>query len=422
LVDAHPGIQSRQGVRDNRQTRKFKAKVSMLDTLISEFNSVGFMPHGHCFLWTPSLLWSYVAADSLIAVSYYSIPFALWYFAKKRADVPFRWLFALFGVFVMACGTTHLLAIWNIWEPHYWLDASVKILTAIASIVTALLLWPLIPKALAIPSQAQLTRANRELSEEVARRVQAEAQLRRINDALQERTEELLGSNRKLESFSYSISHDLRAPVRAIHGFTTVLGETAGAKLTDDERRVLDRIMFNATHMGKLIDDILNFSRLSSAAMSAAPVDMEALAREVVDEVQTEYPGAVITIGRLPSAAGDRALLRQALLNLVANALKFSSKRALPRVEIGFEEHGGEAPAYFVRDNGVGFDMQYANRLFGIFQRVHSVTEFPGTGVGLAIVRNVIERHHGQVWVQAAPDQGATFFFSLPGAEQAAAH
>jgi signal transduction histidine kinase len=393
----------------------------MLDALISAFNSTGFMPHGHCFLWTPSLLWSYVAADSLIAASYYSIPFALWYFAKKRADVPFRWLFALFGAFVMACGTTHILAIWNIWEPHYWLDAGVKIVTAMASIVTAMLLWPLIPKALAVPSQAQLTRANRELQDEVARRVQAEVRLRGLNDALQERSEELLGSNRKLESFSYSISHDLRAPVRAIHGFTAVLKESAGAKLTDDERRVLDRILFNASHMGELIDDILRLSRLSTVDMNAATVDMDALAREVVDELQTEYPGAAVTIGHLPSVSGDRTLLRQALLNLVANGLKFSSKRALPRVEIGFDEQGGKVSAYYVRDNGVGFDMRYANRLFGIFQRVHSVTEFPGTGVGLAIVRNVIERHRGHVWAESAPDQGATFFFCLPGGDEAPA-
>jgi PAS domain S-box-containing protein len=162
----------------------------MLDSLAPLFDTSGFMPHGHCFLWTPSLLWSYVISDSVIAASYYSIPVALWYFAKKRQDLPYRWVFAMFGVFVMACGTTHLLAIWNIWVPNYWIDAGAKMFTAAASILTAIVLWPLIPQALAIPSQQQLRSVNQDLQSEVRRRKQAEDELRGVNHVLMKRVAE----------------------------------------------------------------------------------------------------------------------------------------------------------------------------------------------------------------------------------------
>ncbi len=174
----------------------------MLNTATQIFNTSGFMPHGHCFLWTPLLLWSYVVSDMVIALSYYSIPLALWYFARKRSDLPFRWVFLLFGIFVMACGTTHLFAIWNIWEPNYWADAGIKGITAVASIITATALWPLIPRALAIPSSAELAQANLNLHNEMRKRREIENQLQETNQMLErrvtERTAELESANRKL--------------------------------------------------------------------------------------------------------------------------------------------------------------------------------------------------------------------------------
>ena len=167
----------------------------MVNSFTQLFETSGFMPHGYCFLWTPSLLWSYVVSDSVIAASYYSIPFALWYFVSKRRDLPYRWVFMMFGVFVMACGTTHLLAIWNIWQPNYWADAGVKAFTAAMSAITAIMLWPLIPQALAIPGQQELKRVNQELQHEVRRRQQAEDELREVNRHLEasiaQRTAEL---------------------------------------------------------------------------------------------------------------------------------------------------------------------------------------------------------------------------------------
>lgn len=176
----------------------------MVDTLSDYFSSSGFMPHGHCFLWTPSLLWIYVASDFVIAASYFSIPFALWYFVQKRRDLPFAWMFSMFGVFVLACGSTHLFAVWNIWHADYWADAGIKAFTAIASAATAILFWPLIPKALTIPSHAQLESANRELLSQINLRERAEVALRLANETLErgvaERTVELKNANISLRN------------------------------------------------------------------------------------------------------------------------------------------------------------------------------------------------------------------------------
>jgi PAS domain S-box-containing protein len=174
----------------------------MLDNVVNYFATTGFMPHGHCFFWTPPLLWIYVVSDFIIAASYFSIPFALWYFVQKRPDIPFRWIFLMFGAFVLACGTTHLFAVWNIWHTDYWADAGIKALTASVSAATAILLWPLIPKALTIPSHMQLENANRELQSEVMRRNQAESALLAANEALEHRVAERTA---ELEATSYSL-------------------------------------------------------------------------------------------------------------------------------------------------------------------------------------------------------------------------
>ncbi len=218
-------------------------------------------------------------------------------------------------------------------------------------------------------------------------------------------------ANEELESFAYSVSHDLRAPLRTIDGFSQAVLEDYGPQLPPEGQQQLRWIREGAQRMGQLIDELLNFSRLSRLEMHRENIDMRALAQRAWEEVGEQSRSAVdIRIGELPPCQGDAALLKQVWLNLLSNAVKYSRQRETPRIEVG----GNVGPVYWVRDNGVGFDMQYAQKLFGVFQRMHLVEEYEGSGVGLAIVRRIVERHHGQVWAEAVADGGATFSFALP--------
>jgi signal transduction histidine kinase len=246
----------------------------------------------------------------------------------------------------------------------------------------------------------------------------ASAELTRTNaaqDQLRVHTVELEEVNAELESFSYSVSHDLRAPVRAVLGYIRAIQEDHGGELSDEGRRLLGVVEKEASRMGNLIDDLLAFSRLGRASMSNAVVDMTALAREAMAE-HVHLPGherAVEAIPVLPPARGDRTLLRQVWVNLISNAVKYAGKKAAPAVRV-WAATEGSTTTYFVQDNGVGFDMRYASKLFGVFQRLHRMDEFPGTGVGLAIVMRIVKRHGGDVRADAQLGEGATFSFTLP--------
>ena len=227
--------------------------------------------------------------------------------------------------------------------------------------------------------------------------------------------------NEELESFSYAVAHDLRAPLRAIHGFARLLAEEHASALDADGQRLLGVVCDNVRQMGRLIDDLLALSRLGRKELESVPVDMAALARSVSEELQRAEPDRPVSvcIGDLPPTRGDRGMLQQLFVNLVGNAFKFSKRVGQPAVEIGCAE--GTAPTYFVRDNGVGFDARFADKLFKVFQRLHRAEEFEGTGVGLAIVQRIVQRHGGHVWAEGAVDRGATFYFTLP-AEGGAEH
>jgi PAS domain S-box-containing protein len=244
----------------------------------------------------------------------------------------------------------------------------------------------------------------------------AERQVRELHESLErrvaERTALLEQANNELEAFSYSVSHDLRSPLRAINGFAHLLAEHAAPVLDDQGRDMLERIQRGSTRMGQLIDDILHFSRMARVDMTRSDIELDSLTRAVAAELLEQYPAARITIAPLGSASGDQAMLRQVIFNLIGNALKFSAHAASPTVDVFVAPLDGE-PAICVRDNGVGFDPKYADRLFGVFQRLHGASEFAGTGVGLAIVKRIVERHGGRVSVQAAPGKGATFRFTL---------
>lgn len=243
------------------------------------------------------------------------------------------------------------------------------------------------------------------------------AEVLRLNEALEgrvrERTAELESANKELESFSYSVSHDLRAPLRAIDGYSLMLEEDYAEKLDDEGRRLIGVVRGSATQMAHLIDDLLKFSQLGRKPLALSPLDMTALAREVIDTMVPAYPKARVELGNLPAVAGDRSLLRQVWMNLVSNALKYSALRTMPYVEIGGRTDDAEN-VFWVRDNGTGFDMRYYDKLFKVFQRLHRAEDFDGTGVGLAIVQRVVVKHGGRVWAEGGPGEGACFRFAFP--------
>jgi light-regulated signal transduction histidine kinase (bacteriophytochrome) len=256
------------------------------------------------------------------------------------------------------------------------------------------------------------------LAQDIGKRKQAEEELQKLNLELDkrvvERTTQLEAANKELEAFSYSVSHDLRAPLRAIDGFSQVLLEDHAEQIDDEGKDHLRRVRAGATRMAELIDDMLSLSQVARAEMHREKIDLSELAQKIMSELEKSEPERQVELQVEDGLVveGDPRLLRAAMENLLGNAWKFTGERTSASIEFGAEEQDGRR-VYFVRDNGAGFDMTYADKLFGTFQRLHAATEFPGTGVGLASVQRIIHRHGGRIWAEAEVDQGATFYFTL---------
>jgi two-component system, sensor histidine kinase and response regulator len=284
------------------------------------------------------------------------------------------------------------------------------------------LMKPLEPEVLRakVAVFVELDRARHELEQEISERVRIAEQVSELNNALRQKNDDLLAANADLEAFCHSVSHDLRMPLRHIHSYISILEASAASKLNAEERRHVTTVQKAALRMTRLIDDLLAFSRIGRAAMHRQRIRMAELIDETFQDLAPDLTNRRIDWERhaIPDTVGDPQLLKQVWVNLLANAVKYTRPRDPAKIEIGAEEADNEI-IYYVKDNGVGFNMQYADRLFGVFQRLHTDKDFEGTGVGLANVRRIVQRHGGRTWAEGAEGRGATVYFSLPVAGNA---
>jgi light-regulated signal transduction histidine kinase (bacteriophytochrome) len=265
-------------------------------------------------------------------------------------------------------------------------------------------------------TQAAFMNILEDLKEEIAGHKIARERIEHLNLELETRMAQLNDANKELDAFAYSVSHDLRAPLRHVDGFIQLLSKHLGQDADERTLEYLSIIADSATKMGKLIGDLLSFSRMGRADIAKTSLNLNALIEEILKGSESDTKGRTITwnIARLPAVEGDQTLLRLVLQNLISNAIKFTRPREVARIEIGCNDRPSGEIVFFIRDNGVGFDTEYAGKLFGMFQRLHKAEEFEGTGIGLANVRRIINRHGGRTWAEGKTDEGAVFYWSLP--------
>jgi signal transduction histidine kinase len=374
-----------------------------------------FMPHGHCLYWSPLVLWLNVLSDGLIALAYFSIPIGLFVLVRKRPTLEENRLLVLFGLFILACGTTHVLEVVTTWKGIYGVAGLVKAVTAGVSVVAAVALWPAVPRLLSLPSHRELASANAKLSDEMLQRAEAEMRARTLASELEtrvrERTAELSRSRAELEQFAYVASHDLQEPLRMVSAYAELLEQDYGDRLDGEGRRYLGFAVAGAHRMQRLIEDLLEFSRLGHEPTLGLAMRLDTALDVALDNLRhaIDSSGARITRDPLPSVQADGRQVVRLLQNLVGNALKYAGDRP-PRVHVSARELGALVEIA-VRDEGIGIEPHHAELIFEPFRRLAGGSD--GTGIGLAICRRIVELHGGSIRVDSTPGAGATFLFTL---------
>ncbi len=399
-----------------------------------------FMPHGHCYFWRPDILWTTVIADSLIVLAYFSIPVALLILVKRHPELKFNHILVLFAVFIFGCGLTHAISIWNIWHGDYGVQAIMKGITAIASVLTAIIVWKLLPVACRIHGPEGLERKNREmralfneekreligindeLSSDVERLIDELQKHNRIiedkNRELEEREIKLMQSNEELQQFAYIASHDLRSPLRNIAGFVQLLSNKYGEQLDDKAREWIARTVNSAEMMQTLIEDLLTFSRVETQGNKFSELSLTGALSDAIESLDFELreKKVKVTNTEMPVVMADRPQMVQLFSNLIGNAVKYGRDDGTAMVHISAEETDRQWQIH-VADNGIGIDAEHHKKIFEIFQRLHTNQEYPGTGIGLAVCQRVVRRHGGEITVNSTPGQGSTFTIHLPKQE-----
>jgi len=398
-----------------------------------------FLPHAFCYGWRPGLIRLNLISDSLIGAAYVAIPIALFQFIRKRSDIPFNWMFALFGVFIVACGATHWIEVWTLWNPSYWLAGSVKAITAAASVPTAVLLFFLLPKALLLPSVAQLEAAKRDLEQEIERRKSVEAALeksrRELEDRVRQRTAQLSEANEQLErqrsdleaasraktEFLAVLSHELRNPVHAIEANCRIIASpTAG----DTKERAAQAIRRQIDKLAVLLQELLDVATMSRSTLAMQPVDLASVVNAAVETVAWQFRErghnvAVELPDRPVVVQGNPERLEQAIANLLSNATKYTPDGGHVRVSLAMTDHQA---VLSVCDDGIGIPTQELPRLFRIFSRGSAARQLSadGLGLGLHIADAIIKVHAGSIRAASTgPGKGSEFTIELPLADPA---
>lgn len=362
------------------------------------------VPQGYCLLWHPGLVMLHAVSDGVIALAFIVLPAGLWHFARRRTDLEFRGVYLMFAAFIFACGLVHLLMLIALWFPLYGVEGVLKAITAALAVGTAYALWRTIPLALATPSLASLRLNNRTMVRAVADR-----------DALvAARSTELAAALRELDSFAHMIAHDLRAPLAGIGASVKMLADEHGAKLDAAGHELLERTRLASAKSCAVIEEMLHMARLTRVPLQIMSVDLSALAGGVVKELRAAEPDRNIDV-RLATGAVidcDPDLMRIALAHLFRNAWTFTARQANAKIEFGYQRRGGKT-IFYIRDNGVGFDMEDADALFQPFQRLHAESGYSGDGIGLAVVARIIHRHGGDIKAEASLGKGTSLMFTL---------